>query len=217
MSNALKAHRKKASRGPYRHRRAQAGKPNLHRDSGGRAHRADDSDPAGTVCGAVGRAGARILLEVSTESEWVAQCLEACGHEVIVADPNYAPMYPERRRRVKTNRRDARTLATACRLGAYRPAHRVSAEQRRIRHVRRRSARKRDREPSMCGDRRFRLPYEKLGGRGCKRARIGKHLDGSLVRHVICAQAAVLRNLEFRPATSPVPPMAPARITRRSA
>jgi transposase len=80
-----------------------------------------------------GRERARILVEASTESEWVAQCLEALGHEVIVGDPNYAPMYPERRRRVKTNRRDARTLAAACRLGAYRPAHRVSAEQRRIR------------------------------------------------------------------------------------
>lgn len=80
-----------------------------------------------------GRTRARILLEASTESEWVAQCLEACGHDVIVADPNYAPMYPERRRRVKTNRRDARTLATACRLGAYRPAHRVSPAQRQIR------------------------------------------------------------------------------------
>lgn len=79
------------------------------------------------------RPRARILLEASTESEWVAQCLEAFHHQVVVADPNYAPMYPERRRRVKTNRRDARTLATACRLGAYRPAHRVSAEQRRIR------------------------------------------------------------------------------------
>jgi transposase len=79
------------------------------------------------------RPRARILLEASTESEWVAQCLETLGHEVIVGDPNYAPMYPERRRRVKTNRRDARTLATACRLGAYRPAHRVSAEQRRVR------------------------------------------------------------------------------------
>ena len=79
------------------------------------------------------RPRARILLEASTESEWVAQCLEALGQEVIVADPNYAPMYPERRRRVKTNRRDARTLATACRLGAYRPAHRVSAAQRQVR------------------------------------------------------------------------------------
>ena len=49
----------------------------------------------------------------------MAQCLEALRHEVIVADPNDAPMDPERRRRVKTNRRDARTLATACRLGAY--------------------------------------------------------------------------------------------------
>jgi len=85
----------------------------------------------GAILGA--RSRARILLEASTESEWVAQCLETLGHEVIVADPNYAPMYPERRRRVKTNRRDARTLATACRLGAYRPAHRVSAAQRQIR------------------------------------------------------------------------------------
>ena len=79
------------------------------------------------------RARARILLEATTESEWVAQTLEACGHEVIVADPNYAPMYPERRRRVKTDRRDARMLAEACRVEAYRPAHRVSAAQRQVR------------------------------------------------------------------------------------
>jgi transposase len=39
------------------------------------------------------RPRARILLEASTESEWVAQCLEALGHEVSVADPNDAPMY----------------------------------------------------------------------------------------------------------------------------
>ncbi len=40
-----------------------------------------------------GRPRARILLEASTESEWVARHLESLGHEVIVADPNYAPMY----------------------------------------------------------------------------------------------------------------------------
>lgn len=79
------------------------------------------------------RAPARILLEASTESEWVAQCLEALGHEVIVADPNYAPMYATRSRRVKTDKRDARTLAEALRLGAYRPAHRVSAARRHVR------------------------------------------------------------------------------------
>lgn len=79
------------------------------------------------------RASARILLEASTESEWVAQCLEALGHEVVVADPNYAPMYATRSRRVKTDRRDARTLAEALRLGAYRPAHRVSAARRHVR------------------------------------------------------------------------------------
>ena len=49
----------------------------------------------------------RILIEASTESEWVAQCLEALGPEVIVAAPNYAPMYAQRSRRVKTDRRDA--------------------------------------------------------------------------------------------------------------
>ena len=76
------------------------------------------------------RAPARILIEASTESERVAQGLEALGHEVIGADPNYAPMYATRSRRVKTDRRDARTLAEALRLGAYRPAHRVSAARR---------------------------------------------------------------------------------------
>lgn len=79
------------------------------------------------------RAPARVLLEASTESEWVAQCLEALGHEVIVADPNYAPMYASRSRRVKTDRRDARALAEALKLGAYRPAHRVSAARRHVR------------------------------------------------------------------------------------
>lgn len=79
------------------------------------------------------RPPARILLEASTESEWVAQHLEALGHEVIVADPNYAPMYATRSRRVKTDRRDARTLMEACRAGTYRPAHRLSAPRRQVR------------------------------------------------------------------------------------
>lgn len=79
------------------------------------------------------RPGARILLEASTESEWVARCLEALGHEVIVADPNYAPMYAHRTRRSKTDKRDARTLMEACRTGTYRPAHRLSDDRRHIR------------------------------------------------------------------------------------
>ena len=72
------------------------------------------------------RPRARILLEASTESEWVARHLESLGHEVIVADPNFAPMYATRSRRTKTDRRDARTLMEACRMGAYRVAHRVA-------------------------------------------------------------------------------------------
>ena len=67
------------------------------------------------------------------ESEWVARCLEALGHDVIVADPNFAPMYAYRSRKVKTDRRDARALAEACVLGAYRRAHRLSDEQRHVR------------------------------------------------------------------------------------
>jgi transposase len=40
------------------------------------------------------RPRARILLEASTESKRVARCLEGLGHEVIVADPDFAPMRP---------------------------------------------------------------------------------------------------------------------------
>ena len=47
-----------------------------------------------------------------------------------MADPNYAAMYATRSRRVKTDKRDARTLAEACKLGAYQPAHRTSDERR---------------------------------------------------------------------------------------
>ncbi len=63
----------------------------------------------------------------------MAQHLQSLGHEVIVADPNYAPMYASRSRRVKTDKRDARTLAEALRTGAYRPVHRVSAARRHVR------------------------------------------------------------------------------------
>src|SRR5687767_3664500 len=76
-----------------------------------------------------GRPHARVLIESSTESEWVAQTIEACGHEVVVAAPGYALMYGHRARHIKTDKRDVVALAEACRLGIYRPAHRVSAEQ----------------------------------------------------------------------------------------
>lgn len=77
------------------------------------------------------RPRARILLEASTESEWVARTLEALGHEVIIADPNFAPMYASRSKRVKTDQRDARALCEAARLGAYRAVRRRSERQRR--------------------------------------------------------------------------------------
>ena len=81
------------------------------------------------------RARMRVLLESSTESEWVAQHLESLGHEVIVADPNYAPMYGSRSRKVKTDKRDVAALALACRRGIYRAAHRASAAARTLRQT----------------------------------------------------------------------------------
>jgi transposase len=80
-----------------------------------------------------GIAPARILLEASTESEWVAAHLEQLGHLVTVADPTFAPMYATLSRRIKTDRRDARALMDACALGAYRPAYRLSAARRHVR------------------------------------------------------------------------------------
>lgn len=100
------------------------------------------------------RLPARILIEASTESEWVAQCLEGLGHEVVVADPNFAPMYATRDKKIKTDKRDARTLCEACRLGAYRPAHRTSERQRRVRaqiSVREALVRTRSRYISLIG------------------------------------------------------------------
>jgi transposase len=77
----------------------------------------------------------RILVETGTESEWVAQALEAAGHEVVVVDPNYAPMYGELRRRVKTDRRDVAALAEANRRGWFRAVHRVSPATQAVRQV----------------------------------------------------------------------------------
>ena len=52
------------------------------------------------------------------------RCLEALGHEMIVADPNFAPRYATRTRKVKTDRRDARAQAEALRTWALRIAAR---------------------------------------------------------------------------------------------
>lgn len=77
--------------------------------------------------------GSRVVIEACTPSEWVARHLESLSLEVIVADPSFAPMYATRSKKLKTDKRDARALAQACKLGAYRPAHRMSDAQRDIR------------------------------------------------------------------------------------
>src|SRR5262245_20900689 len=122
--------RREASHGVRWDRRPSAGEPGLHRRRGRTS--APGAPRAHEWFAALleGRGRMRVVVEASTESEWVAQALEALGHEVIVA--NFAPMYATRSRRVKTDRRDARTLADACRLGAYRATHRTSAAQRTV-------------------------------------------------------------------------------------
>jgi hypothetical protein len=59
----------------------------------------------GAVLG--GRPRAKVPVEASTESERVARCLEDLGHEVIMVDPNFAPMYGMRTRRVKIDLRSS--------------------------------------------------------------------------------------------------------------
>lgn len=76
---------------------------------------------------------ARIVIEACTPSEWVARHLESLGFEVIVADPGFAPMYATRDKKLKTDKRDARALAQAAKLGAYKAAHRLSDAQRAVR------------------------------------------------------------------------------------
>jgi len=76
--------------------------------------------------------GAQVLVEASTSAEWVARLLESNSFSVVVADPRFSLMYAQRDKKVKTDRRDARALAEALRLRAYRPAHRKSDVARRL-------------------------------------------------------------------------------------
>lgn len=71
----------------------------------------------------------RILMEASTSSEWVARHLESLGHDVIVADPNFQPMYAHLDKRLKTDQRDAHGLEFALGVGAFRAAVRRSDEE----------------------------------------------------------------------------------------
>jgi len=77
--------------------------------------------------------GSQVLVEACNESEWVARHLEGCGYAVVVADPNYTPMYGHRHPGYKTDRRDARALASASAQGLYRRAHRTSEARRVVR------------------------------------------------------------------------------------
>lgn len=76
-------------------------------------------------------APAKVLLEASTVSEFVARGLERAqsGLQVFVGDPNYLPMYGTITRHTKTDERDAKALADAVRQGFFREVHRPDDKQ----------------------------------------------------------------------------------------
>ena len=76
-----------------------------------------------------GLAQCTVLMEASTSSEWVARHIESKKHIVIVADPNFQPMYAHLDKRLKTDQRDAHALLFALRVGAFRVAVRRSDEE----------------------------------------------------------------------------------------
>jgi transposase len=73
----------------------------------------------------------RCVVEASPLSEWVAQLLEALGHEVIVIDPRKAKALIATKK--KTDRLDARNLARMSLTGWYTEVHRKSAAARLLR------------------------------------------------------------------------------------
>jgi len=79
------------------------------------------TDPARFAAVLGARPRARMLIEASTDSEWVARCLEGLGHEVVVADPKFAPMYATRARRFIDERRRVGRLSAGSRR--YRLCH----------------------------------------------------------------------------------------------
>lgn len=73
----------------------------------------------------------RAVIEAAPLAEWLAQVIEAAGHEVVVVDSRSAKRLMQSRK--KTDRRDARTLAAMARTGWYQAVHRKSEAARLLR------------------------------------------------------------------------------------
>jgi transposase len=73
----------------------------------------------------------RVVLEASTVSHWVADLVEAAGHEVVVVDPNRTKAIAVAGGYKKTDRLDAAMLAWLSSKDALAPSHRPSQETRR--------------------------------------------------------------------------------------
>ena len=54
--------------------------------------------------------GVRVVIEAGSQSAWVSELIERCGHEAVVANPRAAVLYKKTKKR-KNDRKDAETLA----------------------------------------------------------------------------------------------------------
>lgn len=72
----------------------------------------------------------QVVLEAGTVSHWVADVVEAAGHDVIVVDPNHTKAIAVAGGHKKTDRLDAATLAWLSSKGAVKASHRPTVETR---------------------------------------------------------------------------------------
>jgi transposase len=89
------------------------------------------TDEAGLGMVLRGRGRLRCLMEASPMAEWVAGVVEGMGHEAVVIDTRKATGVI--RTKKKTDRLDARNLATMSRTGWYAAVHRKSPAARQTR------------------------------------------------------------------------------------
>lgn len=75
----------------------------------------------------------RVVLEAGRSSQWVAELVEECGHEVVMVDPNRTKAVAVAGGHKKTDRLDAATLAWLSTKDALVPSHRAPADDRRRR------------------------------------------------------------------------------------
>jgi len=120
--------------GRYWHGPGEEGKPDRDHHRGWGADREADADGAGAPVRVFrGSSGGKDSAGGLDDQRVGDEAVGRAGPRGSRRRSELCAMYAQRSRRGKTDERDARALAEACRLGAYRPAHRTSEGQRHVR------------------------------------------------------------------------------------